>query len=53
MIRRLAKAGPKSGQPFWGCSDYPNCTGTRPINSASPSNLPDQSDRSHQSDRSV
>jgi ssDNA-binding Zn-finger/Zn-ribbon topoisomerase 1 len=29
MIKRMAKKGINSGQPFWSCSDYPNCTGTR------------------------
>ncbi len=30
MIVRMAKKGINSGRPFWGCSDYPNCTGTLP-----------------------
>ena len=29
MIKRMAKKGINSGQPFWSCSDYPNCFGTR------------------------
>lgn len=29
MIKRMAKKGINSGQPFWSCSDYPNCNGTR------------------------
>ena len=32
MIQRLAKKGLNSGKPFWSCTDYPNCTGTRKIN---------------------
>jgi restriction system protein len=30
MRQRTAKAGPQVGQPFWGCSKYPECKGTRP-----------------------
>ena len=30
MILRTAHRGPKAGQPFWGCSGYPNCKGTLP-----------------------
>jgi four helix bundle suffix protein len=28
MVLRTARKGPKSGQPFWGCSGYPDCKGT-------------------------
>ena len=31
MIKRMAKKGTNSGKPFWSCSDYPNCNGTRKI----------------------
>jgi len=31
MVRRTARRGPRAGQPFWGCSAYPDCTGTRSI----------------------
>jgi restriction system protein len=31
MIRRTAKAGRSQGRPFWGCSGYPDCKGTRPF----------------------
>ena len=31
MMRRTARRGPRAGKPFWGCSRYPSCTGTRPI----------------------
>ena len=31
MVRRVARQGPNSGQPFWGCSGYPTCNGTLPI----------------------
>lgn len=33
MIKRTAKRGLTSGSQFWGCSQYPNCHGTLPINS--------------------
>ncbi len=29
MIQRTAKSGPRAGQPFWGCTAYPACRGTR------------------------
>lgn len=29
MRQRTAKQGPHAGQPFWGCSGYPECKGTR------------------------
>src|SRR3954451_4741398 len=25
MVRRTARAGPRAGQEFWGCSTYPSC----------------------------
>lgn len=31
MVRRTARRGPRTGKPFWGCSRYPVCTGTRAI----------------------
>ena len=31
MIKRMAKKGTNSGKPFWSCSGYPNCHGTRKI----------------------
>jgi len=31
MVRRTARAGANAGQSFWGCSAYPDCTGTRSI----------------------
>lgn len=27
MVRRVARQGPRKGQPFWGCSRYPDCRG--------------------------
>ena len=29
MRARTAKAGKNAGQPFWGCTGYPDCKGTR------------------------
>ncbi len=31
MVRRTARVGANAGQSFWGCSAYPDCTGTRSI----------------------
>ena len=31
MLKRMQKRGQMQGREFWGCSDYPKCTGTRPI----------------------
>lgn len=31
MIMRTAKKGRRRGRPFWGCSSYPRCRGTRSI----------------------
>jgi four helix bundle suffix protein len=36
MVRRIAKKGPHEGQPFWGCSAYPDCTGTRTAGASAP-----------------
>lgn len=30
MRKRTARQGRNAGQPFWGCSAYPSCKGTRP-----------------------
>jgi four helix bundle suffix protein len=29
MAKRIARKGQKAGQPFWGCTGYPDCKGTR------------------------
>ena len=29
MLKRMAKKGVNSGKPFWSCSGYPECNGTR------------------------
>ena len=31
MLRRMQRKGQQQGREFWGCIDYPNCTGLRPI----------------------
>lgn len=41
MRQRTAKQGAQAGQPFWGCTGYPDCRGTRRL-----SDLSDKSDRS-------
>jgi restriction system protein len=30
MVKRVARQGSSAGNEFWGCSDFPNCRGTRP-----------------------
>jgi four helix bundle suffix protein len=34
MRRRTAKSGPHAGRPFWGCTGYPECKGTREVEEA-------------------
>jgi restriction system protein len=29
MVKRIAKQGPNAGEPFWGCSAFPQCRGIR------------------------
>jgi restriction system protein len=43
MRQRTAKQGPHAGQPFWGCSSYPDCRGTRPLSDSS--DPPEKSDK--------
>jgi len=31
MVLRTAKSGKNAGQPFWGCSGYPQCKGVVPV----------------------
>jgi restriction system protein len=31
MRQRTARTGPHSGQPFWGCTGYPDCKGIRSV----------------------
>jgi ATP-dependent DNA helicase RecQ len=34
MVERTARKGPNAGGRFWGCSGYPDCKGTCPIDGA-------------------
>lgn len=36
MIQRTARKGKHAGSHFWGCTGYPDCTGTRPLNQKKP-----------------
>jgi four helix bundle suffix protein len=36
MRLRTARKGSNAGQAFWGCSGYPDCTGTRPADQPTP-----------------
>lgn len=36
MLRRMQKKGQQHGREFWGCSDYPNCNGIRPLHRPNP-----------------
>lgn len=31
MRERMIRKGSRQGEHFWGCTDYPNCDGTRPM----------------------
>lgn len=31
MVQRTARQGQSAGNTFWGCAQFPNCRGTRPI----------------------
>ena len=31
MRQRTARQGANAGKPFWGCTGYPDCKGTRPV----------------------
>ncbi len=31
MVLRTARQGPRTGSQFWGCRQYPECKGTRPV----------------------
>jgi four helix bundle suffix protein len=54
MKRRTARRGQNPGASFWGCADYPNCGGTRPLQAAGKSSDPsapsDPSDKPNPSD---
>jgi four helix bundle suffix protein len=36
MLHRTARNGPRAGQPFWGCAEYPDCRGILPISQTGP-----------------
>ena len=31
MMLRFTQRGARAGESFWGCPNYPQCTGTRPV----------------------
>ena len=31
MVRRTAQQGPYAAEDFWACSDFPKCSGQRPL----------------------
>ena len=56
LALRTARNGPRAGSQFWGCTGYPNCKGTRPLDgsaSATGSDGSVRSDRSTGSDGST
>lgn len=42
MVRRRAKRGANAGKAFWGCTGYPACRGTRPIEIPTADSMPSQ-----------
>ena len=44
MLLRTARKGASAGSQFWGCSGYPQCTGTRSLDATKGSGGPDRSD---------
>jgi restriction system protein len=50
MVQRTARKGPHTGKPFWGCTGYPDCTGTRAMEESDRSDRSDKSDGSDGSD---
>ena len=34
MVKRSVRRGPRAGQQFWGCSNFPMCRTTRPLNAS-------------------
>jgi ssDNA-binding Zn-finger/Zn-ribbon topoisomerase 1 len=51
MVHRTAKSGQRAGQPFWGCSAYPNCRGTRPLNTQPQTSQTSQTSQTGQTKR--
>lgn len=35
MLKRMQRRGQMQGREFWGCSNYPQCNGTRPVEKTS------------------
>ena len=52
MVLRTARKGGRAGSQFWGCSGYPECKGTRAVNSSDGSVGSDRSVGSHRSRKS-
>lgn len=49
MAQRTARQGKHAGSRFWGCTGYPDCKGTRPIEEGTnPTDRPDRSDHKRQ-----
>lgn len=40
MVERVSHSGSTTGQAFWGCTDFPRCRGTRPVERAAPEPTP-------------
>jgi restriction system protein len=36
MVVRIARTGARAGSRFWGCTGYPDCKGTRPLEDPAP-----------------
>ncbi|MBI9084726.1 MAG: hypothetical protein JEZ11_14110 [Desulfobacterales bacterium] len=46
MQQRTARRGKQAGSRFWGCTDYPACKGTRPLEvGKKPTDPSDRTDR--------
>jgi four helix bundle suffix protein len=45
MALRTARKGQRAGSQFWGCSGYPECKGTRPLEASDGSDRSDRSKR--------
>ena len=46
MLQRTARQGSRTGKRFWGCTGYPDCRGTRPVEQRVESDVSDPSDAS-------
>jgi len=45
MVERIVRRGPRAGSKFYGCSGYPHCKQTRPIDSAVDDLLADKQEK--------